>query len=225
MENMFVIDREGTDRLERFLMSDRAPDTTMMLDELDGFVTGLACSHAPVPFEEWFPEIWGGEEPAYASEAEAEEITTLVLRLFALVIALLASEDESYHPIYADDAPFSTVGGWARGFMRALAVEPDAWDPLVQERVELMMPLLAAAATVSDSEQSMELRVMMEDEQMQREIRAAIPQCVQSIYDFLAVNESAQDEPFRRELPKTGRNEPCPCGSGKKYKKCCGSRG
>jgi len=27
---------------------------------------------------------------------------------------------------------------------------------------------------------------------------------------------------FRRDAPKTGRNEPCPCGSGKKYKKCCG---
>jgi preprotein translocase subunit SecA len=31
-------------------------------------------------------------------------------------------------------------------------------------------------------------------------------------------------EPFRRERPKIGRNEPCPCGSGKKFKKCCESR-
>ncbi|MGB8261075.1 MAG: DUF1186 domain-containing protein [Terracidiphilus sp.] len=28
--------------------------------------------------------------------------------------------------------------------------------------------------------------------------------------------------PYRREGPKVGRNDPCPCGSGKKYKKCCG---
>ena len=28
--------------------------------------------------------------------------------------------------------------------------------------------------------------------------------------------------PVRRELPKVGRNEPCPCGSGKKFKQCCG---
>ena len=28
--------------------------------------------------------------------------------------------------------------------------------------------------------------------------------------------------PIRRELPKVGRNEPCPCGSGKKFKQCCG---
>ena len=30
-------------------------------------------------------------------------------------------------------------------------------------------------------------------------------------------------EPIRREEPKVGRNDPCPCGSGKKYKKCCGA--
>ena len=30
------------------------------------------------------------------------------------------------------------------------------------------------------------------------------------------------DTPFRRESPKVGRNDPCPCGSGKKYKNCCG---
>jgi len=29
-------------------------------------------------------------------------------------------------------------------------------------------------------------------------------------------------ETYKREDPKVGRNDPCPCGSGKKYKKCCG---
>ena len=30
-------------------------------------------------------------------------------------------------------------------------------------------------------------------------------------------------EPYRRSSPKIGRNEPCPCGSGKKFKKCHGA--
>jgi SEC-C motif-containing protein len=30
---------------------------------------------------------------------------------------------------------------------------------------------------------------------------------------------------YRREAPKVGRNDPCPCGSGKKFKKCCGGSG
>ena len=36
------------------------------------------------------------------------------------------------------------------------------------------------------------------------------------------VKEEEVQVTFRRELPKIGPNEPCPCGSGKKYKKCCG---
>jgi len=33
---------------------------------------------------------------------------------------------------------------------------------------------------------------------------------------------SVQIAPQRREMPKVGRNDPCPCGSGRKYKSCCG---
>ena len=32
----------------------------------------------------------------------------------------------------------------------------------------------------------------------------------------------ALELPLKRELPKVGRNDPCPCGSGKKFKNCCG---
>jgi len=35
-----------------------------------------------------------------------------------------------------------------------------------------------------------------------------------------SMHNSAQT-PFRREHPKVGRNDACPCGSGKKYKRCC----
>jgi len=35
--------------------------------------------------------------------------------------------------------------------------------------------------------------------------------------------EEHKIETFRREVPKVGRNDVCPCGSGKKYKKCCGA--
>ena len=33
-------------------------------------------------------------------------------------------------------------------------------------------------------------------------------------------SSSTPSQPYRRETKKVGRNEPCPCGSGKKYKKC-----
>ena len=39
---------------------------------------------------------------------------------------------------------------------------------------------------------------------------------------FLNLQEFTEDKTIRFEAPKLGRNDPCPCGSGKKYKKCCG---
>jgi pyruvate/2-oxoglutarate dehydrogenase complex dihydrolipoamide acyltransferase (E2) component len=41
--------------------------------------------------------------------------------------------------------------------------------------------------------------------------------------EVLQGGETVKVETVRREEPKVGRNDPCPCGSGKKYKKCCGS--
>jgi preprotein translocase subunit SecA len=38
-----------------------------------------------------------------------------------------------------------------------------------------------------------------------------------------AGNGDGKPAPVRREGRKIGRNEPCPCGSGKKYKRCCGA--
>ncbi|MDR3091475.1 MAG: preprotein translocase subunit SecA [Clostridiales bacterium] len=40
---------------------------------------------------------------------------------------------------------------------------------------------------------------------------------------FTNRDESASKEPIRRKTAKVGRNDPCPCGSGKKYKSCCGA--
>jgi preprotein translocase subunit SecA len=49
-----------------------------------------------------------------------------------------------------------------------------------------------------------------------------------NVSDAVAGTENGDGEvkldlaPVRREVPKVGRNEPCPCGSGKKFKNCCG---
>ena len=40
--------------------------------------------------------------------------------------------------------------------------------------------------------------------------------------DFSNYPYFTYQEPYVRQTPKVGRNDPCPCGSGLKYKKCCG---
>ena len=40
--------------------------------------------------------------------------------------------------------------------------------------------------------------------------------------DVWRMEPETVQQPYVRSVPKVGRNDPCPCGSGKKYKKCCG---
>lgn len=57
-----------------------------------------------------------------------------------------------------------------------------------------------------------------------RELRTLESVCVQHEIDHLngmRILDRAQELTIRRTEPKIGRNEKCPCGSGKKYKKCC----
>ena len=41
--------------------------------------------------------------------------------------------------------------------------------------------------------------------------------------DTLGIIEDNENKPIIDTTQKIGRNDPCPCGSGKKYKKCCGA--
>jgi uncharacterized protein len=55
-----------------------------------------------------------------------------------------------------------------------------------------------------------------------QELADAIGACVIGIRDYWLPHRKAAST-FRRTEAKVGRNDPCPCGSGKKYKKCCGA--
>jgi preprotein translocase subunit SecA len=61
----------------------------------------------------------------------------------------------------------------------------------------------------------------------QREQPAAAQECTTAPNDaqpapiFQMPNSAQPQEPYRRSESKIGRNEPCPCGSGRKYKHCC----
>jgi preprotein translocase subunit SecA len=59
------------------------------------------------------------------------------------------------------------------------------------------------------------------------DIIAKAPAVSQTRMDFdnqpMPSPDTGPVQPYKRKTPRVGRNDPCPCGSGKKYKKCCGS--
>ncbi len=57
------------------------------------------------------------------------------------------------------------------------------------------------------------------DEAIRLEAIEELPAAILGIRDYWHEPAAAVTSP---PAPKTGRNDPCPCGSGKKFKKCCG---
>jgi preprotein translocase subunit SecA len=65
----------------------------------------------------------------------------------------------------------------------------------------------------------------MADKQAKRRPRPTIESGGGAAAQAANAQASSEPQPVRRAEPKVGRNEPCPCGSGKKYKKCHGVAG
>jgi len=58
---------------------------------------------------------------------------------------------------------------------------------------------------------------------MTQEIKTPIKERVMNSESCCSSNScSVSSAPITRTDPKVGRNEPCPCGNGRKFKKCCG---
>ena len=50
------------------------------------------------------------------------------------------------------------------------------------------------------------------------------PTSVPAVPQATGYDQPAQPQTYIRSQPKVGRNDPCPCGSGRKYKRCCGKK-
>jgi preprotein translocase subunit SecA len=66
------------------------------------------------------------------------------------------------------------------------------------------------------------VQLAQEPQQQMQPAPSGPQQFVLSRGDAEAQAQPSKGKTVKREGKKVGRNEPCPCGSGKKYKKCCG---
>ena len=67
------------DVLDAFLLSDRAPENSMGISDLDGILTAIAIGPELIMPSEWLPVVWGGEEPAFVSTEEARDILGTIM--------------------------------------------------------------------------------------------------------------------------------------------------
>jgi uncharacterized protein len=177
---------------------------------------------------EYLPVVWGGEmadEDAFASDDEANELLGLMMRHWNAIIGEYENE-RVYLPLF-DEPDEKGVPGrqWARGFMQGVAMRRRGWTAMFTDEQEgQLMTIALVAGEVEPSWPETPLT-----DELREKIEALMGAGAGRAYHRFAAERRAaarlarETKTVRREAAKVGRNEPCPCGSGRKYKQCCGA--
>jgi uncharacterized protein len=166
------------------------------------------------------PVVWGSEEPLFADESKRVEMESVILRLYADIVQTLSAGEWTIAPLFWEtNEGVELADDWSEGFLDAIHLRIDAWEPLFMHRreSECLMPILIHCTT-PDGEPYLPAE-LTDDEELMAKMPDLIPHAVDRINMFWR-ERALRPEPIRSE-PKVGRNDPCPCGSGKKFKRCC----
>lgn len=224
---------EQIEQLQALLLRNDPDDESLIgdIEMLDGFLCALAVAAEPATREEIDMQVWGdaAEWESPAQQKLAGELLSALVRDVQRRIAwrgeqadddvmpLVAFAEEDEVDAESTDEPVGAL--WSLGFLRGRELKPAAWERMekdieglsddledLDELLELPDESDAAPTFGRRLEILGQLPFLLSDlDQLRREGYAGTPQ-----------------EPFRREQPKTGRNDPCHCGSGRKFKDCHG---
>jgi uncharacterized protein len=211
------------DRLDEYLRNFKS-GIAMNLEEMDGFFSALIAGPENVPMSEYLPEVFGGE-PEFKDIDEANEILQLFTRQWNLIAAELWNGDV-HTPILLEDADGVTHGNdWANGFMNGVDMRRESWSEIFgdDDRVAWMLPTMILYHEHDDDPEMRSPPITPDDRE---EIIALMLAGLVRAYRHFRPSASGEVNSHRvhQHSPrsKVGRNDLCPCGSGKKYKRCCG---
>jgi uncharacterized protein len=203
-----------------------APNASAQMDEKEAVEGAL----------DWLDFIWSEEKEHDVDKLtlpQSIEIVTPVMDHYCYVANALFEAPETYRPYLAGSTDhLQAAAQWADGFRIGITLEPDAWAPLFADEDALsLLVVIFSLLRDEDLPEPMRAESPFRDmpadrrERMRRSAIEMLPEIVPSLHDYaLGLSEEldpGDDEPFMRATPKVGRNDPCPCGSGKKHKKRC----
>jgi uncharacterized protein len=190
--------------LDDYLLSDHAPDDSMGLSDLDGFLTGIVVGPELILPSEWLPIVWGGTEPEFETDAEMRIVLGTIMGRYNQIKACLDSDPGGFEPIFLEGPEDEVIASeWAAGFLDAVALRPKAWEPLItHDRAGIMiMPILLLNG---DAELDLGLEDgAVDEEEFLAEVPDIIPACVAGIHEFWK-----NDRSNRRPTPSRGRSGP-----------------
>lgn len=218
----------GRKQLERELLA--LGEDTMLLEKLDGFIAGLLVCPEMISPNEWLPVIWNqgdDRQSPFADVDHANFVFGLIMNHYNDVVLTLMNQPERYRPLFPVEKDEVLWEVWIEGFMEAVDLRPQVWEQLLEADEDTSGAMLGMLALMGIVGGTKEIPQDIVDD-MTRDAHDLIPGWIVTLNNWRLANykpaTAIEQTPTELPLParKAGRNEPCPCGSGKKYKKCCG---
>jgi uncharacterized protein len=210
-----------------------ADKRAMNIEQLDGFLAAIICCPSDISPTEYLPEIWGDamiNEYSFTTQPLLQEFLSLVERHRSAIIQTLQSGDAFTPVLLPDENNVYRGNDWASGFLRGMTLRNEEWSALLDDEDNggSLVPILVLAHEHDPDPDMRPYKEPMSEERREQLLVGAAAG-VMRIYKHFRRQHPVADIPldpasstYRRFVPKTGRNEPCPCGSGKKFKNCCG---
>jgi len=124
------------DLIEETLLKYGDDHSVLNLAELDGYFCALVSSPAQVDIAEWFPAIWGGQNPQWESAEEAKQFLELCVRHMNSRAAQLATDAEGFRARFDDTEhqgqTLTLAEEWCFGYIRGAAI--GNWPELPAEQ-------------------------------------------------------------------------------------------
>ena len=144
------------DVLDAFLMSGRAPENSIGLSDLDGFLTAIIVGPELIMPSEWLPTVWGDEEPTFDSSEEADRIHSVIMARYNEIIAAFHKGSGEWMPLFWETEDGEViVDDWAAGFLEGVQLRMQAWAPLLDDPGAgvFMTPIVLAGSAEGAAEQ------------------------------------------------------------------------
>jgi uncharacterized protein len=210
------------DRLAAALASDAFPEA-MPLDAAQGMFYALASGPADFPSADaWLPPLLGAD--VRWPDGDVRRDIEMLLKRFAAECERDIRESDDTLPLllFDDEHGDPDYETWCRGYLDGVDASDPAWDTLAdRDAVDEM--LLSIEVLAQERPAAAPARDDIDDlRAYAREARGDIVGTLLDIRHFWFDRRTSR-VPVTRGTPKVGRNDPCPCGSGRKFKQCHGS--
>ncbi|WP_089958705.1 UPF0149 family protein [Limnohabitans sp. 2KL-3] len=229
-EMMTPLSDAELEELNQFLLNGVDNDEAMTLDILDGYLHAIAIGPQTIMPSQWLPKVWGEDSammPPMDNMDQLNHIMGLVMRHYNSIISGFEQKPPFVVPYWDickyETGVFEDTEGWAYGFTEGVALNRAAWKPLFDnlQGQQWYRPI----GLLGEDEFSADQDELTQTPELRQELAHQIEDSLVNIHAFwLPLRKAIHErETSQRLRTKVGRNEPCPCGSGKKFKKCCGS--